>query len=99
MSDKKRLDEILNKEILVVDFRITNSKKNINEGKIQKQFFNKTFLFYILSMAPIVEATFVGISFTHKFGYLTFISCVVTELFALLVFFIIVKIRKTIFYF
>ena len=37
-GDKKRLDEILNKEILVVDFRITNSKKK-PEGKcLQIQF-------------------------------------------------------------
>lgn len=37
-GDKKRLDEILNKEILVVDFRVTNSKKR-PEGKcLQIQF-------------------------------------------------------------
>ena len=68
--------------------------KNINEGKIQKQFFNKTFLFYILSMAPIVDATFVGISFTHKFGFVTFIMCVVIELLALLVFLLLLKLEK-----
>ena len=68
--------------------------KNINEGKIQKQFFNKTFLFYILSMTPIVEATFIGISFTHKFGFLIFIWCVVTELFALIVFLLLLKLEK-----
>ena len=30
--------------------------KNINEGKIQKQFFNKTFLFYILSISAARSA-------------------------------------------
>ena len=37
-GDKKRLDEILNKEILVVDFRITNSKKRPDGKCLQIQF-------------------------------------------------------------
>lgn len=35
---KKRLDEILNKEILVVDFRITKSKKREGSECLQIQF-------------------------------------------------------------
>lgn len=35
---KKRLDEILNKEILVVDFRITKSKKREGSECLQMQF-------------------------------------------------------------
>ncbi len=35
---KKRLDEILNKEILVVDFRITKSKKREDSECLQIQF-------------------------------------------------------------
>lgn len=37
-GDKKRLDEILNKEILIVDFRITNSKKRPDGKCLQIQF-------------------------------------------------------------
>ncbi len=37
-GDKKRLDEILNKEILIVDFRITNSKKRQDAKCLQIQF-------------------------------------------------------------
>jgi len=37
-GDKKRLDEILNKEILVVDFRITDSKKRPDGKCLQIQF-------------------------------------------------------------
>ena len=37
-GDKKRLDEILNREILVVDFRITNSKKRPDGKCLQIQF-------------------------------------------------------------
>lgn len=35
---KKRLDEILNKEILVVDFRLTKSKKREGSDCLQIQF-------------------------------------------------------------
>lgn len=37
-GQKKRLDEILNQEILVTDFRITNSKKHDNAECLQLQF-------------------------------------------------------------
>ncbi len=37
-GDKKRLDEILNREVLIVDFRITNSKKRPDGKCLQIQF-------------------------------------------------------------
>lgn len=35
---KKRLDEILNREILITDFRVTNSKQQQNRQCLQMQF-------------------------------------------------------------
>ncbi|MCQ2581642.1 MAG: hypothetical protein MJ170_01520 [Alphaproteobacteria bacterium] len=35
---KKRLDEILNREILITDFRVTNSKQQQNRHCLQLQF-------------------------------------------------------------
>ncbi len=37
-GEKKRLDEILNKEILIVDYRITKSKKRQDGKCLQLQF-------------------------------------------------------------
>ena len=37
-GDKKRLGEVLNKEILVTDFRVTNSKQKQGEKCLQMQF-------------------------------------------------------------
>ena len=85
---------ILNKPRFYNKFINEENLKNINEGKIQKQFFNKTFAFYVFSTLPMFEATFIGISFTHKFGIATFVSCILTELFAFLIFLSLLKLEK-----
>ena len=77
------MNKTFQKEPFYSKFVNDDNLSQIEDSKIKRKYFSKTYVIAVFAMLPSLYATFIGFNFTHLFSIIIFVMAVISEVVAI----------------